>query len=173
VIHVWAGWRTQYIDAVSKDPAPLQPNEDGSLFERILALDDAEGMIVHRGPHVSVVMNAYPYTNGHVLILPNVAVADLADLDPSVATELWSTVTAAVATVRAVYEPDGINVGANLGRAAGAGVPDHLHVHVVPRWEADANFMTAVADARVLPEALSSSWERLRDAWPGIGADGN
>jgi len=167
--HLWAGWRTQYIDAVSKDPTPLRPNESGSLFERILALDDEAGMVVFRGVDVSVVMNAYPYTNGHVLVVPNVAVADLGELAPDTAAELWSTVTAAVATVRAAYGAHGVNVGLNLGVAAGAGVPDHLHVHVVPRWDADANFMTAVANTRVLPEPMVESWAKLRQAWPGIG----
>ena len=113
-----------------------------------------------------MVMNAYPYTNGHVMVLPQRAAADLTDLTDGERAELWALVTDAVAAVRAAFRADGVNVGLNLGAAAGAGVPDHLHVHVLPRWGGDTNFMTAVADTRVLPESLSSSWQRLRDAWP-------
>jgi len=115
---------------------------------------------------VSVVLNAFPYGSGHLLVLPNRAVADLSGLDPDETVALWATVTDAVAAVQAAYRPDGVNVGLNLGDAAGAGVPDHLHVHVLPRWAADTNFMTTVADARVLPEALGDTWRKVRDAWP-------
>lgn len=163
--HLWAGWRSVYIAAVTDDPAPLRPDEQGSLFERILALPDEEGLVVHRGQRCSVVLNAYPYTNGHCLVLPNRATADLDGLDEDEHAELWRLVRHAVAVLRAAYGCDGVNVGLNLGAAAGAGVPDHLHVHVLPRWGGDTNFMTAVADARVLPEPLTSSWQRLRDAW--------
>ena len=164
--HLWAGWRTAYIHTVNEDPTPLRPDEFGSLFERILVLPDDEGMVVHRGRTCAVLMNAYPYTNGHVLVLPQRAVADLADLTGAEQAELWQLVADAVAAVRSAFRADGVNVGLNLGAAAGAGVPDHLHVHVLPRWDGDTNFMTAVAEARVLPETLSSSWQRLRDAWP-------
>ena len=164
--HLWSGWRRAYIDAVTDDPTPLRPDASGSLFERILALPDDEGMVVHRGEACAVVMNAYPYTNGHVMVLPQRAAADLTDLTDRERTELWALVTDAVAAVRAAFGAEGVNVGLNLGAAAGAGVPDHLHVHVLPRWDGDTNFMTAVADTRVLPESLSSSWQRLRDAWP-------
>jgi ATP adenylyltransferase len=112
------------------------------------------------------VLNAYPYGSGHLLVVPNRAVADLADLDADEGAELWTTVTDAVAAVRAAYAPDGVNVGLNLGSAAGAGVPDHLHVHVLPRWAADANFMTAVAETRVLPEPLAVTHRKVTDAWP-------
>ncbi len=108
----------------------------------MLARPDDETFVVHRGARVAVVLNAYPYGSGHLLVLPTRAVADLPDLTADEAAELWATVTDAVAAIRAAYAPDGVNVGLNLGSAAGAGVPDHLHVHVLPRWAADANFMT-------------------------------
>ena len=164
---LWAGWRTEYIARVSDDAAELRIDSDGlSLFERVLARPDDEALVVHRGERVAAVLNAYPYGSGHLLVLPTQAVADISDLTDVQATELWATVADAVAAVRAAYSPDGVNVGLNLGTAAGAGVPDHLHVHVLPRWAADANFMTAVAETRVLPEPLTASYAKLRAAWP-------
>ncbi len=169
--HLWAGWRSSYIEEVSADASVLQPDSDGSLFERILNSgepDDAT-FIVHRGQRCFVILNAYPYTNGHVLVMPNRAVAELEDLDEAEHTELWSTVRDAVVAIKAAYGCDGVNLGMNLGRAGGAGVPDHLHVHVLPRWSGDTNFMTAVAQTRVMPETLGQSWTKLRAAWPRNG----
>jgi ATP adenylyltransferase len=166
---LWAGWRGEYIARISTDDAELRRDAAGqSLFERILAADlpDEEAHVVRRGPTISVVLNAFPYGSGHLLVLPNRAVADLAGLSADEATELWATVHDAVAAVRAAYEPDGVNVGLNLGTAAGAGVPDHLHVHVLPRWAADANYMTSIAEARVLPEPLGVTHRKVTAAWP-------
>jgi len=166
---IWAGWRSTYINQVSADPAALGPDDDGrSLFERILGsgLPDAETYVVWRGRHCAALLNAYPYGSGHLLVLPQRAVADLEQLDAEESTELWAAVQAAVVAVKAAYRPDGVNVGANLGSAAGAGVPDHLHVHVLPRWSADSNFITAIAEARVLPEPLDVTWQKLTEAWP-------
>ncbi len=169
--HLWAGWRHAYIESVTggaeaSDEVRPPPDGPGSLFERILRLDDAEGFIVHRGRWCSALLNAYPYTNGHLLVLPNRAIAELEGLDHDEHRELWDIVRDGVVAIRAAYRCEGVNVGLNLGAAAGAGVPDHLHAHVLPRWAGDTNFMTAVAEARVLPEALGSSWHRLRSAWP-------
>jgi ATP adenylyltransferase len=167
--HLWAGWRHTYIDSVVADRDDERPSSEapqGSLFERILDLPDDEAFVVHRGDRCSVLLNAYPYTTGHVLVMPNRAVAELDDLDEVTYDELWHLVRDAVAALRVAYRCDGVNVGANLGAAAGAGVPDHLHVHCLPRWNGDTNFMTAVADTRVLPEPLGVTWRKLRDAWP-------
>lgn len=166
--HLWAGWRSTYITAVTEDDSALAPDESGSLFERILGSGrpDDETFIVHRGERCFVILNAYPYTNGHVLVLPNRAVPELEELDEDEHAELWSTVRSAVVAVKTAYRCDGVNVGMNLGRAGGAGVPDHLHVHVLPRWNGDTNFMTAIAETRVLPETLGASWRKLSDAWP-------
>ena len=165
--HLWAGWRHSYITAVSEpDDTSLEPDESGSLFERILSLSDEEGMIVFRGTTCSVLLNAYPYTSGHVLVLPNRAVADLEDLTDDELIEMSRLARDAVVALKAAYRCDGVNIGLNLGRAAGAGVPTHLHTHVLPRWDADSNFMTAVAQARVLPEPLDETWRKLRVAWP-------
>lgn len=166
---LWAGWRSTYIERVAGDGAELGPDVAGrSLFERILTSGrpDTETFLVHRDHQVAVVLNAYPYGSGHLLVLPVRAVASLTDLTPEESAELWATVTTAVAAVEAAYDPDGVNVGLNLGAAAGAGVPDHLHVHVLPRWTADANFMTSIAEARVLPEPLAETYRKVRAAWP-------
>ena len=132
----------------------------------MLRLADEVGFVVHRGERCSVILNAYPYTNGHLLIVPNRAVAGLGDLTTAEHTELWELVRDGTAAVSRAYGCDGVNIGMNLGRAAGAGVPGHLHAHVLPRWDGDTNFMTVVAETRVMPETLSSSWAKVRKAWP-------
>lgn len=165
---LWAGWRSSYVAAHADGTADARVTEGGSVFTRILAsgLPDAETHIVHRGTSCFVILNRFPYGSGHLLVMPLREVAALDSLTDEEHTELWSTVRDAVAAVTAAYSPDGVNVGANLGEAAGAGVPGHVHVHVLPRWHADSNFMTAVAETRVLPESLPVTWEKLTAAWP-------
>ncbi len=119
-----------------------------------------------RGERCFALLNLYPYSSGHILVLPNHAVVNLEDLDEDSAAELWRGVRLAVGAVKAAYRPDGINVGANLGRAAGAGVPDHLHIHVVPRWAGDTNFTTTIAETRIVPEPLDVTWRKVTGAWP-------
>ena len=161
---MWAGWRTEYVAAAGNGELV----GTGSVFRRILesGLPDEDTYIVWRGDTVFAILNAYPYTSGHLLVMPYREVAELEDLDAAEAAELWSATRAGVVAVKTAYGAHGVNVGMNLGEAAGAGVPSHLHVHVLPRWSADSNFMTAVAETRVLPEALPASWRKLRDAWP-------
>jgi ATP adenylyltransferase len=163
---LWSGWRAAYVGSAPRRVAA--GDDDRSVFTRILesGLPDDETHIVHRGDLVFAIMNIHPYTTGHLLVLPYREVADLADLTGDETTSLWATVTDAVAAVRAAYRPDGINVGLNLGRPAGGSVPDHLHVHVVPRWTGDSNFMSAIANTQTLPESLDHSAERIRRAWP-------
>lgn len=164
---LWNGWRSTYVASVGSGDADV-PDGEGSVFTRILrsgASDDAAN-IIHRGEHVFAILNAYPYSTGHTLVLPYREVADLEALEPAEAAELWATVTDAVRAVKAAYRPDGVNVGVNLGRPAGGSVSEHLHVHVVPRWTGDANFMTAVANTRTLPEPLDETASKLRSAWP-------
>lgn len=162
---LWAGWRNDYVRTIDESADPdLDPQ--GTLFERILATDnDDEAGIVHRGLLVSVLLNAYPYGSGHVLVLPNRGVEKLSQLDADEVSELWATVQRTVEVIEATYDPPGVNVGLNQGKAAGAGVPEHLHVHVLPRWAGDTNFMTSIAETRVLPETLEQSLERLRAHW--------
>ncbi len=138
------------------------------MFTRILqsGLSDLEANIVHRGRHCFVILNAFPYGTGHLLVLPYREVVRLEDLDGPETSELWGTVTDGVRAVTSAYSPDGVNVGVNLGRAAGGSVSDHLHVHVVPRWIGDSNFMTAIANARTLPEPLVDTAAKVRASWP-------
>lgn len=164
--HLWAGWRAAYVTGDEQKTVPTI--EGQTLFEALLHSNepDTETLIVHRGLTCFAVLNAYPYNSGHVLVLPNRAETRLGGLAAAESAELWETVNAAVAAVEKAYDPPGINVGLNQGAASGAAVPDHLHVHVVPRWHADASFMLSVAQTRVLPEAIDRSWERIVEAWP-------
>ena len=165
--HLWNGWRAAYVQKWGETAGdPLTPN-DGSVFTRILrsGLSDEEAHIVRRGESCFVILNAYPYASGHLLVLPYREVPNLEDLTPSESAELWALVTQGVQALKAAYQPQGVNVGINLGPPAGGSISEHLHVHVVPRWVGDANFMTAVANTRTLPEALADSAAKLRAAW--------
>ena len=157
---LWAGWRSEYVEGAHAD--------EGCVFCRILASDEAgeSTYIVRRDQHCAGVLNAYPYTSGPLMVMPVRHVGELEELDAAEAAGLWRELADAVRALKAGYSPDGLNVGANLGRSAGAGVPGHFHMHCVPRWNGDTNFMTTVAEARVLPESLPASYARLRDAWP-------
>jgi ATP adenylyltransferase len=162
---LWAGWRTTYIDGVATQPPPDDHRD--CLFERLdREPDDAVSMVLARNDHAFAVMNAYPYGSGHLMVAPLRHESTLAGLSREEGAALMALVQDANAAVLGAYRPDGVNVGANIGRAAGAGIPGHVHVHVLPRWAGDTNFMTTVAEARVLPEPLSRSYEKLRDAWP-------
>jgi ATP adenylyltransferase len=155
---LWAGWRSEYIERAT----------GGKLSECVICevLHTDEVLWRHPEGLAAAMVNAYPYTSGHLMVVPTRHVAELEDLADAEARALWGGVADAVRALKAAYRPDGLNLGANLGRAAGAGVPRHFHFHVLPRWDGDTNFMTTVADARVLPEALVVTAEKLRAAWP-------
>lgn len=161
---LWNGWRSSYVSGL------LEPVPEGaeSVFTRILrsGLSDEDTHIVRRGDSCWTILNAYPYATGHLLVLPYREVADLEGLSPKEFTELWSMTSEAVVALKAAYAPEGINVGLNLGKPAGGSVAQHLHVHVVPRWIGDSNFMTTVANTRTLPEALDVTAQRIRSQWP-------
>lgn len=169
---LWNGWRSQYVRGEHDDYSDerLLHNDDpgSSVFTRILqsGMSDEEAHIVFRGAHVFAILNAFPYASGHVLILPYREVAELEDLAQEESVELWSTVTDAVRAIKSSHRPHAMNVGINLGASAGGSISQHLHVHVVPRWEGDANFMTSVAETRTLPESLPDTAQRIRRAWP-------
>ena len=167
--HLWAGWRHQYVAEATA--AERAGEADGCVFCRLAAsgAPSVENLVVWRGERAFAALNLYPYGSGHLLVLPVRHEDDLARLDDDESAELWAAVRAGVAAVQAAYQPDGVNLGANLGRAAGAGIPAHLHVHVVPRWSGDTNFMTSVAGVRVLPEPLSVAWRKVTEAWPEGG----
>lgn len=166
---LWAGWRTEYVSSAGD----VGSADEGCVFCRILASGETDAVtkVLWRGGRVVALLNAYPYTSGHLMVLPTRHVGELDELDADEGAEIWAGVTAATRALKAAYKPEGINVGANLGRAAGAGVPGHFHVHLLPRWVGDTNFMTSVAEVRVLPESLDATWEKLSSAWPGA-ADG-
>jgi ATP adenylyltransferase len=181
---LWAGWRMPYVSGAAAwggdkgtddKPTDDQRSQAGAgarredcVFCRILsgAEPDEVTYVVWRGRRCLAVLNTFPYASGHLMVMPTRHVADLEEIAGEEATDLWAALSDAVRALKASYHPDGVNVGVNLGRAAGAGIPGHFHIHVVPRWVGDTNFTTAVAEARVLPESLPDSWSRLRAAWP-------
>ncbi len=157
---LWAPWRMEYIEEESKDA------ETGCLFcPRIKADNDHENLIVYRGPRTVVFMNKFPYTNGHTLVMPTRHVGEMDDLDDEELYELFDKVRLTRRVIQTVMNPDGYNIGINLGKVAGAGVPGHLHVHIVPRWDGDHNFMPVLADAKVVPEHLLRTQEKLARAF--------
>jgi len=168
---IWSGWRSAYVTDAPVRSAPAasrsDPDDAGSVFTRILnsGASDVETHIVHRSTTCFVICNLFPYTTGHVLVVPYRAVADLEQLPGDETSDLWSTVADTVSVVRSVYRPDGLNVGLNLGRPAGGSIPDHLHVHVVPRWTGDSNFMMAVSNTQTLPESIADTTAKLTAAW--------
>jgi ATP adenylyltransferase len=169
--HLWATWRSAYVGRVADSRTLDQDGAEGAtLFERILAAAGAEGDeaagILHRGATCFVLLNRFPYTSGHLMVLPNRAVAALEDLDDEEFAELWAAVRSAVVALKSGLGCDAVNVGLNLGEAAGGSQSDHLHVHCVPRWTGDANFVSVAAETRVLPISLDEVGQRLRAAWP-------
>jgi ATP adenylyltransferase len=164
---IWSGWRASYVGS-GGEVGGVGPADEASVFTRLLTcgLPDEETHILHRGRLTFALLNAFPYSTGHVLVLPYREVAELEDLTGEETAELWAATTDTVRAVKTAYRPEGINVGLNLGRPAGGSVSQHLHVHVVPRWTGDANFMTAVANTRTMPEPLVDTAARLRAAWP-------
>jgi ATP adenylyltransferase len=181
---LWTPWRYNYVSRADSDrrkgvPAALSswPGDLGCVFCNMIAAvdfavsaggaaDDAEAaaFVVHRGTSCFICLNAYPYSTGHVMIVPYRHTDSLAALDPATATEMIWLAQRVERALRVIYRPDGLNFGLNLGEAAGAGVANHLHLHGLPRWSGDTNFMTATAETRVLPETLDITWERLRKA---------
>jgi ATP adenylyltransferase len=159
---LWSPWRAEHIARMSSEDTNTEPSQ--SLFERLASGNDDENLVVFRGEHVFVVMNLYPYNNGHVMIAPYRKVADLDLLDEAERSELMEVTSYCVGWLRAAFSPDGFNVGMNLGSAGGAGVPDHLHMHVVPRWNGDTNFMPVVGGTKVIPEDVRITYRKIRAA---------
>lgn len=159
---LWNGWRAQYVQSDVK-----KSDSGKSVFTEILQSDmnDEDSHIVHRGIHSFVILNAFPYSPGHLLVLPYREVPELENLTVEEHVEIWSTVTYGVRVLKSEYHPQGINVGINLGASAGGSIAQHLHVHIVPRWGGDTNFMVAIANTKILPEALDVTAARVRSAW--------
>jgi diadenosine tetraphosphate (Ap4A) HIT family hydrolase len=165
---LWAGWRSAYVSGLTDDEvAAGEDAGDGCVLCRLVAATDDEiALVLERAPRTITVMNLYPYGSGHLMVAPIRHVASIELLDAEETLDFAQAQARAVLAIRATYGPDGINIGANLGRAAGAGVPNHLHMHLVPRWTGDTNFMTAIGEVRVLPEGLHDGYHKLRAHWP-------
>ncbi len=158
VDRLWTPWRFAYISSADKTP--------GCVFCDLLAMhDDERALIVYRGRHNFVVLNAFPYTSGHSMVVPYQHLDRLSKLPTEPLAEMTQLTQRLEAILFEVYHPDGVNLGMNIGKAAGAGVTGHVHMHVLPRWVADANFMTVVSETRVLPELLSETYRRLKQAF--------
>ena len=157
---LWSPWRYRYVSTAG--PA------GGCIFcEKAASSDDRENLVVLRAERNFLLLNLYPYTNGHLMIAPYQHVATLEDAEPETLEEMMRLTARAEKALRAVYRPDGFNIGMNLGESAGAGVPGHIHMHVLPRWSGDASFMTSVGETRVLPETLETTYDRLKAALGG------
>jgi ATP adenylyltransferase len=154
--YLWTPWRYAFVSGAV--PAT------GCIFCNAPKETDEKSRIVHRGTHCYVILNTFPYTNGHVIIVPYAHLDELHKLPAAAAQEMMALAQRVEVVLRDLYHPDGINLGMNLGKAAGAGVEGHIHMHILPRWVADANFVSVIGETRVLPEALEVTWERVRKA---------
>jgi ATP adenylyltransferase len=154
--YLWTPWRYAYVSTAGKP--------EGCVFCELPKLPDEKALIVHRGQHCFVILNSFPYTSGHVMVVPFAHLDELQKLPEAAAQELMALSQKMERVLRKVYSPDGINLGMNIGRAAGAGIAGHVHMHVLPRWFGDTNFMTVTGESRVLPEALEETWRRIKSA---------
>jgi ATP adenylyltransferase len=158
---LWAPWRIPYIEQA-------EPTTGCIFVELPKQQDDRNNLILFRGQRAFVIMNAFPYTNGHLMVAPYKHTANLSELDDAELLEIHQLVARCVEWINECYQPDGFNIGVNLGKAAGAGIPSHVHWHIVPRWNGDTNFMTSIGEVRVLPQSLADSYDRLKsviDQW--------
>ncbi len=165
--HLWSPWRMAYLrtDAAAQPSSPT-----GCVFCDLPAAgDDAASLIVQRGTHAYVILNKYPYNNGHMLIVPFAHVPSLEQLAAPVLTELMLLTNQTLAALRRMHDPQAFNIGANIGAAAGAGIAEHIHLHIVPRWAGDTNFMTSVNGIRVIPEDLQETYRLARTHWHAGG----
>jgi ATP adenylyltransferase len=158
VKHLWAPWRLEYIKSADE--------ESSCLFCDAAAGNDEERLVVRRGERALVLLNKFPYSSGHFMVAPVRHVGEFADLESDEVLELHRLASAGIGALAETYGPQGYNVGWNLGRIAGAGVVDHVHLHVVPRWAGDTNFMPVLADTKVLPEHLEETRRKLAEIWP-------
>jgi ATP adenylyltransferase len=158
VKELWAPWRLEYIKSADE--------ETGCVFCAAAAGDDEERLVVKRGAKAIVLLNKFPYSSGHFMVAPSRHLGEYAELDEDEVLEVHALAAAGMRALAGLYAPQGYNLGWNLGRVAGAGIVDHVHLHVVPRWGGDTNFMPVLADVKVLPEHLADTRERLSAGWP-------
>jgi ATP adenylyltransferase len=152
---IWAPWRLRYVKDANK-------SSECVFCTKPELGDDREALIVHRGDRCFVILNLYPYTSGHLMVMPFEHLGRLQDIEPAVTAEMMDLAQQAMRRMEDVYSPEGFNVGLNQGRVAGAGVEGHIHLHVVPRWAGDNNYMPVLADTRVMPQSLEESYDALR-----------
>ena len=157
--HLWSPWRMKYIRR--------QKTPKGCVFcDAVQKEDKEDNLIVVRGERAFVILNRYPYTSGHIMIVPFDHVGTFEEMDEETCAEVMHLIRQGISALDYVYKPDGYNMGANLGISAGAGIKNHIHFHLVPRWGGDTNYMTSIGGTRILPENLSETLEQLKDAWP-------
>jgi ATP adenylyltransferase len=155
--HIWSPWRMEYIES---------SKVEGCVFCSAQAMEDgAENLIAFRRERAYVILNRYPYTSGHLMVVPFNHKPNLEELDPQTRAEMMELVTRCMTVLRRIYHPEAFNMGANIGEAAGAGVKQHVHIHIVPRWAGDTNFMSTVGATRVLPEALENTYQRVKNGF--------
>ena len=160
---MWAPWRSEYINQTAD---PDKPKTNSCVFcDALKTTDDHERYIIYRGEVSFVILNKFPYNNGHMLVMPNRHISRPDMMTEKERFEIMNLIVKAQTVLYTVYNPHGVNIGANIGAAAGAGIAQHMHFHVLPRWNADVNFMTAVANTRVIPESLEETWTKIREAW--------
>jgi ATP adenylyltransferase len=158
--YLWSPWRMKYIQQ-HEQPA-------GCVFCMAVKQEDGiENLVVARGKFAYAILNRYPYTSGHLMVVPYLHMPSIEDLDGESRREIIELVNQAIIVLRRVYQPQAFNFGANIGSAAGAGIANHVHMHVVPRWNGDTNFMSTIGETRILPEDLAESYRRIRDQWAG------
>ena len=162
--YLWSPWRYRYVSAA-------EPSVGCIFCQKAAEAKDEENLVVWRGRRTFVLLNLFPYTSGHLMVAPYEHVARLEDAAPETATEMMLVVRTAEKHLRAIYRPEGINLGMNIGKAAGAGIAGHIHMHVLPRWTADSNFMTTVGETRVLPEDLGVTYQKLSRAFAAAGEE--
>ena len=156
---LWAPWRMSYIER------PSTGKPEGDIFVDLPAEnDDAKNLILFRGTAAFIILNAYPYSNGHLMVAPYRQIADITDLNDDELLEINQLLVKGVRWIRHAMNPEAFNIGVNMGRAAGAGIPNHIHWHIVPRWNGDTGFMSSIGDVRVIPEALDQTYEKLKQA---------
>ncbi len=154
--HLWSPWRMEYIENHNK--------EEGCVFcEAQAKADSAENLIAFRGERAFVILNRYPYTSGHLMVIPFVHKPNLEDLDPPTRAEMMELTTRCTTILKSIYNSQGFNIGVNIGEAAGAGVKEHVHIHIVPRWKGDTNFMSSLGETRVIPEDLEVTYQRVKN----------
>lgn len=156
--NLWSPWRMKYVTDNEK------PGECIFCSYPKMA-DGVENLIVHRGTTAFVILNRYPYTSGHLMVVPFKHVATIEELSPEVRAEIMELVNESLGILRKVYQPEGFNIGINVGSAAGAGIAEHVHVHIVPRWVGDTNFMSTTGETRVIPEGMEVTYQRIAGVW--------